>query len=298
MKIYLFGASSFSGQSFIDCCRYSRKNFNLFLFSRNGENNLKLDLKKPSTFNLNNKDEFIIVSFAPIWDLSYFIEIMSEKFQNRIQKLQGIVVCSSSSVITKRFESNSFDKDLYNKIYAAENKLLKITKQLKISCSIIRPTMIYDSYPNSRDKNISKILSIMRVSRLLILPSRTGLRQPIHSSQLASIFLRKVEETIQKKYFQDLLNVGGDNLLTYEEIIISLRDSVDVSDKASKCKIIRIPNRLFDFLFSPLLLLSPKTFSSIKRIGSDLSGFQKASDITKEDSRIFPVLKNYFKDAT
>tara|TARA_A100001011_G_scaffold130388_1_gene137395 strand:+ start:28427 stop:29311 length:885 start_codon:yes stop_codon:yes gene_type:complete len=294
MNIYLFGASSFSGQSFIDCCKYSRKNLNLYLYSRNRKDNFKLDLKEPSTFNPNNKDKFIIVSFAPIWELSYFFEILSDKFKNRLQQLQGIVVCSSSSVITKRFESNSFDKDLFKKLYSAETKLLKISNELKISCSIIRPTMIYDSYPNSRDKNISKILSIMRILRLLILPSRTGLRQPIHSSQLANVFLKMVEDTIQNKYFQVVLNVGGDNLLTYEEMITSLRDSIDVSDKASKCKIIRLPNRLFNFLCSPLLLFSPKTFSSIKRIGSDLSGFQKASEITKKDLRFFPILKDYF----
>ena len=40
------------------------------------------------------------------------------------------------------------------------------------------------------------------------------------------------------------------------------------------CFFIKIPNRLFFFLTSPLVLLSPKLYESILRISINLSGFK------------------------
>ena len=47
--------------------------------------------------------------------------------------------------------------------------------------------MIYGLVNGIEDKNISKILLIMRSLKFIVLPSNSGMRQPIHSIQLAKV---------------------------------------------------------------------------------------------------------------
>ena len=76
MNIYLFGRSSLSGQAFYEYFN-SQKNINkIYSFSRYSNKGYKLDLKQPSTFKLVDSNKFKIISFAPIWDLSYFLDVV------------------------------------------------------------------------------------------------------------------------------------------------------------------------------------------------------------------------------
>ena len=80
----------------------------------------------------------------------------------------------------------------------------------------------------------------------------------------------------------------------YYEIIESLKNSAGKNDAARKCLIIKIPKRLFLVAILPVMIFSPKYFAELSRICSDLSGFKKASDITKNKPKSFPFSK-YFK---
>tara|TARA_Y100000589_G_C26831547_1_gene498174 strand:- start:176 stop:643 length:468 start_codon:yes stop_codon:yes gene_type:complete len=154
--------------------------------------------------------------------------------------------------------------------------------------------MIYGEISKFSDKNISFIKKIIKFSPLIIIPENTGNRQPIHSIQLAKI----IEEIIKVDFEVDLIQnnrilIGGDEIISYEKMLIRIFESFSNKKKYKKYLFIKIPNRLFFFLFSPLIILSPQKYESIQRISANLSGFHLTNDILKGRPQRFPIIKNY-----
>lgn len=101
----------------------------------------------------------------------------------------GLIVSSSSSAITKRFASNLFDRELVARLTAAEDRLLSASHSLGLECRIPRPTIIYGQIGPYDNRNLSRLIGLMRRLPLLPLPAQTGLRQPILAGQLAAVAL-------------------------------------------------------------------------------------------------------------
>tara|TARA_A100001388_G_scaffold60142_1_gene41537 strand:- start:241 stop:1125 length:885 start_codon:yes stop_codon:yes gene_type:complete len=293
MNIYLFGKSSLSGETFYEYFNSQKNSDKIHYFSRDAKDGNKLDLTNPSTFNLVDSNKFKIISFAPIWDLSYFLDYLFKNDKDKLNNLEEIIACSSTSALTKRFESNNFDKKLSSNLIRSEEMIMEIAQKLRIACQIIRPTLIYGTFKGLKDKNISKILFIMRTLNFIFLPSNTGNRQPIHALQLAEVvyFLMNQNLSSEVKPKISFINIGGDETLDFIQMLKNLQDSLKENDKAKRCVILKIPNRLFFILISPIIIFSPKNFAALSRICSNLSGFHKASYITKTQPKTFP-----FKD--
>ena len=130
----------------------------------------------------------------------------------------------------------------------------------------------------------------MRNLKLIFLPSNTGLRQPIHAFQLAEVvyFLMTQFLNYERKSKINIINVGGDETLDFSQMLKILQDSLKEKDNAKSCLIIKVPNRLFFILISPIIIFSPKYFAALSRICSNLSGFNKACYITKTEPKKFP----------
>tara|TARA_Y100000589_G_scaffold332096_1_gene389247 strand:- start:1982 stop:2854 length:873 start_codon:yes stop_codon:yes gene_type:complete len=289
MNIYLFGSTTLSGKAFIN---FNKNKFDkIYPFSRRKSvSKYYIDLKSPESFSLVDNQHYVIVSFVPIWDLSDFLKYILDFNKDKLKNLKGIYACSSTSAQTKRFESNLFDKNLSIKLLDSENKLIKIAEELGISCHIIRPTLIYGSIDNYKDKNISKILKIMRTLRIIMIPDTSGLRQPIHANQLVEVIYYLLKKSYEEnKTNRNIISVGGDIILNYKDMIEKLKGSLYENDKAKNCLILIIPNRLFFILILPMMIFSPKIFASLCRICSDLSGFEKACEITKSIPKDFPI---------
>ena len=295
MNIYLFGKTSLSGEFFYNYFNLKKTKHKIYFFSRDKKKGNKFDLKNPDSFSPINNEKFILISFAPIWHLANFLNHLSYSENLNLKNLRGIIACSSTSAITKRFEFNSYDKNLAKKLLRSEQKIISIAEKLNINCQIIRPTMIYGSFNEIRDNNISKILFIMRHLKIVFLPSNSGLRQPIHANQLAEVvyflMLKSLKE--KTKVIKNLINLGGDITLNYVEIIETLKNSVDIDDTARKCLILKIPNRLFLVFILPVMIFSPRSFAALSRVCSNLSGFEKASDILRKKPKSFPYSKNF-----
>ena len=289
MNIYLFGKTSLSGETFYK--NFRSEEIKIFSFSREDKDSIELDLRNPKSFSLINDEEFKIVSFAPIWELSYFLDYLFNNEKYKLKNLNGIIACSSTSSLTKKYEFNNFDKNLSANLISSENKIMEIGKKLKISCQIIRPTMIYGSVNGIEDKNISKILLIMRYMRFIVLPSNSGMRQPIHAFQLAEVVFTLIFRSFdnKRKMNSQFINVGGDDILSFVEMVKILKGSVSEKDNAKNCLILTIPNRLFFIFIFPIIIISPKYFSALSRICSNLSDFNKASEITKTKPKSFPL---------
>ena len=276
MKIHLFGYSNPVGQSFLELISKENNNLDVNLYSKSKRNAIYLDLEGnvlPNNFKIEKSS--ILVSFAPIWAFSNFLEKLNKK-KTFFRNVDMIICCSSSSSITKRFSFNNFDKDLSKRLYYSEEKIKEICLKNKIICKIIQPTLIYGNFGKYKDKNINLLRKIIRISPLLFLPDNVGLRQPIHAIDLAEIFYNLIIEKDNKKSNlkdQNVL-VGGHETFSYFEMLERIKDKLPKNTYENFCFFIKIPNRLFFLLTSPLVLFSPKLYESILRISTNLSGFE------------------------
>jgi len=243
--------------------------------------------------SLEHPLEGILVSFAPLWDLAPFLARLAERHPGQLAGVRAVVACSSSSVITKRFAFNRFDRDLVQRLSASQDILICTCKDLGLPCRIIAPTLIYGRVGALGDRNLSQLLQWMRRFPILPLPADTGLRQPIHATQLAAVVRTLVMDLIHQTDgapTSDFIAVGGDDTLTYHELLLRLQQQCDASDRARRCRLVALPAWLFRGLAAPLLLAAPKGFEAVMRMQVDLAGFLPAHRLVGEDPRSFPVL--------
>jgi hypothetical protein len=68
-----------------------------------------------------------------------------------------------------------------------------------------------------------------------------------------------------------------------------LRASLPAGDPGRNCRLLGLPTRLTHALSAPLLLINPKLFEAVLRIGADLAGFTPAHRILGEAPQPFPL---------
>tara|TARA_B100000886_G_scaffold333376_2_gene287343 strand:- start:2826 stop:3716 length:891 start_codon:yes stop_codon:yes gene_type:complete len=293
-KIHLLGSSTLTGKSF---CIENKSKYKILCYSRKNKKDIYLDInniKSYSNIDFKSFDNSFLVSFAPIWETVKFFELISRIQNNEIRKLKGIILCSSSSVVTKRFAINSKDKDLYKSLLKSENKIINLSNELNIPCLIIRPTIIYGKQDNLNDSNLFIIKKFLNKIPFIILPRNVGKRQPIHAAQLAKVVLKFIDKLLIKKdniFFKDnTIEIGGDEILSYKDMLERLQDEKNIFPFFNS-KILSVPNFIFYIFTIPFLIISPKLFETIFRISSDFAGFTKCSNLTNEIPRNFPYRK-------
>ena len=299
MYIHLFGSTNPSGQAFIQYVEKEFKEIKLIKYSRNKKNYEYLDFENYKSFKPKGDNKScLFINFGPIWLFSDFLQNLYENKRNLTKNLKGILTCSSSSVITKRFANNNFDKQLCKNLNISESQICSIAKKLGIKLAVIRPTMIYGQVGDYKDKNISKIIQILRFLPILPIPNQTGLRQPIHAKQLASIFMNYVKDFNSKGnklVQQEIVEVGGNSIISYEKMLTLIKINLPKNDPGKNCIFLKIPNRLFYFFSAPLIIISPKLYEAILRTSSDLAGFKKSSsykfDYKKKNFPVLPLPK-------
>ena len=294
LTLHCFGASTTSGEALHNIAG------NDFVgYSRNPSPSLgwlyPADLCDPFNFHPAGlpSDPSVWISFAPIWLLAPFLDHIAQHHHERIQGLCGVIACSSSSAITKRFAFNSFDRHLVAKLISSEDQLLSTCRRLSLPCRVLRPTMIYGQVGPYSDRNLTRILQQLRRLPVLPLPADSGLRQPIHASQLAAVALHLSKQFLLDDWqpsLPDRIAVGGDTTLTYAQMIRALQQALHPADPARRCHLVSIPNHLFFLLATPLLLRSPKAFEAVLRMGANLSDFTPAHQLLGSNAQPFPIL--------
>ena len=233
------------------------------------------------------------ISFGPIWLLAPFLEQLAQQHPERLQDLRGLIACSSSSALTKRFAANDFDRALVARLINAEDQLIATCGRLDVPCRILRPSLIYGQVGAYGDRNLSRLLALMRRLPLVLLPSHSGLRQPIHASHLAAVALQLAQQMLSpglNPALPERIALGGDSQISYKAMLQALQQALPVNDPARNCRICEIPNRLFFLLAAPLLLRSPKAFEAVLRIAADLAGFTPSHQLLDQPPQPFPVL--------
>jgi len=171
--------------------------------------------------------------------------------------------------------------------------LLATCRGLGVSCRILQPALIYGQAGPYVDVNLSKLLQLLRRLPCLPLPAESGLRQPIHASQLAAVALHIAEQLSGSgcdPSLQERITLGGDTTLSYTAMISALQQAQPAGDPARRCRVLPIPNRFFFSLATPLLLRSHKGFEAVLRLGANLSGFIPAHQLLGSEPQPFPVL--------
>ena len=294
IELELFGSTTTTGNQFLVDIQKEKNSFIVYPYARSKENYFNLDFKKPSEYipKIIGKKGFWI-SFAPIWQFSFFLEWIYKNKKEYLNNLIGIVICSSTSVLTKRYSFNKYDKRLVKDLLESENKISKIAKEFKISCTIIRPTMIYGNSGIYKDSNFSIIKKILRYSLVIPMPRSSGLRQPIHCSQLSKIvifFINKIFLDNQNSINSfKIINVGGDEELSYFKLIKRIQKSLPKKDFGKFCLIIKVPDYLFFLLGMITLFKSFKLFESILRINSNMCNFEQAYKFIGGIKRKIPI---------
>ena len=150
--------------------------------------------------------------------------------------------------------------------------------------------MIYGQVGPYQDSNISRLSKAIATYPFILFPKASGKRQPIHASQLAAIAL-KMAADIQTNPSDalKLLEVGGDETLTYFAMLERLQSSGSRDAVKRRCRLFTIPNQLFFFFAAPIALFSLKRYEAILRIGADLAGFTPAGSLLQQPPARFPV---------
>lgn len=198
IKIHCFGATTPSGEALREISSVALVGYSRTASVSSGWLH-PADLNDPAGFHPAGRPNAsaIWISFAPIWILAPFLEKLATLHPERLQGLRGLLACSSSSAITKRFATNRFDRQLVARLTAAEDQLLATCRRLSVPCRILRPTLIYGQVGAFGDQNLSRLVKLMRRFPVLPIPAETGLRQPIHASQLAAVALQLAQSTLR-----------------------------------------------------------------------------------------------------
>jgi len=233
----------------------------------------------------------IWISFAPIWLLAPFLAAMARHKPAALSELRGVVACSSSSVITKRFAANRFDRELSARLANSQTLLLQTSEQLGVPARILAPTLIHGRSAHHADRNVEALRNVLRRLPLLPLPAQTGLRQPIAAADLVAVALqqgREMASTAKESPLSEsaLLPLGGDETLSYRALLERIQQG---DPRAARCRLLSLPTHLFQWLASPLLLVSPKTFEAVMRLSADLAGFVCVADLIGRPPQPFQV---------
>lgn len=292
MKINLFGATTPSGAYFLSLCKDTPyMTWGRRLHNRgNFENHIFCDLSNAFTCDVQRLNG-LIVSFAPIWLLVDFLGTMYNLKPDVFSEVKGIVACSSSSYLTKRFAFSKADQELAKRLNECHKELFSIATKLDISCKIISPSLVYGIANGYRDKNVSKLISILRKLPVILVPKLCGERQPIHASQLAECVLheaRIIESTGPNKD-RSIYCVGGDDTLNYVDMLIRIQRNLPLHDKGRSCTILRVPDWCFYLFVSFFLMFNQRFAEALCRMKTNLSGFTEVHTITRTNATKFPV---------
>ncbi len=296
MAIHIFGSSTSTGKELCRLLKLNQDSEDLFEYSRTNNNKTFIDFNKKETYNnLSFSEDSIVFSFVPIWLFASFINNLDKYYPNKLKKLSILVACSSSSAITKRYSFNRFDKELVSKLISSEALISSICQKYNIKYKILRPSLIYGKIGSLKDQNVEKIKQIIRILPFIILPRTTGLRQPIHSSQLAEVTYIFSQELMSSKASEtnsNIIAVGGDSEISYEKMIHLIQESLSANDFGRFLFIFKVPNKIFIILIYPFTLFSIKYFEALLRLFVNLSGFKRSFEITGKKPQEFPIINN------
>lgn len=135
--------------------------------------------------------------------------------------LKRVVIFSSTSVLTKLDSEIVAERQMWQNLAEAEQKIVAACEQRNVEWTILRPTLIY---AEGRDANITPLSRLIR--RFGIMPvvgGGSGLRQPVHAEDLAIGAIAAASSASAANKFYSL---PGGETLTYREMVGRIFDGL------------------------------------------------------------------------
>ncbi|MDE2346463.1 MAG: NAD-dependent epimerase/dehydratase family protein [Gammaproteobacteria bacterium] len=135
----------------------------------------------------------------------------------KLAALRRVVAIGTTSVFTKINSPVRSERDAMKTQQSAERLLASDAQNFRFSWTLFRPTLVYDGV---HDKNVTRILRfISKYGFFPVASPATGLRQPLHASDLAQACAGVLDNPVTelKSY-----NLAGNQVLSYREMIEEL----------------------------------------------------------------------------
>lgn len=171
----------------------------------------------------------VLIHAAPLWLLPEHIAAF------RKSGVQRIVAFSSTSVLAKVHSHSDYERNLVQRLTAAESACLQRSHSPDIPITIFRPTMIYGY---GRDHNVSAISHFIRKYGFFPVSNRAlGLRQPVHADDLVNATLAVIENT---RTFHKCYQMSGGEVLTYRDMVRRIFDGL-----GKAARFLAVPKQLY-----------------------------------------------------
>jgi nucleoside-diphosphate-sugar epimerase len=98
-----------------------------------------------------------------------------------------VIAFGSTSVETKQDSGDPHERDIADRLRAAESRIFAIARERQAKATLLRPTLVYGA---ARDRSLTEIARMARRAGFFVLPrDADGLRQPVHVQDLADATL-------------------------------------------------------------------------------------------------------------
>jgi uncharacterized protein YbjT (DUF2867 family) len=154
----------------------------------------------------------VLVNLGPLDAFATWFE------KNPPLQARRVITLSSMSTQSKQASADPAERELAERLQAAEQRLARAASERDIAWTILRPTLIYG---DGRDRSLAPIARFARRWRVMPLPiGADGLRQPVHAADLAEAVVACVDcATAAGKTYP----VGGGERLPFDELLQRLR---------------------------------------------------------------------------
>lgn len=161
-----------------------------------------------------------LVHLAPLWSLPKRIPEFAAMGGKQV------IAFSSTSRFTKTQSPDTRERDLAQRLNAAELEVSEICERCALTWILFRPTLIYGA---RMDKNVSTIARfIARFGFFPVAGAGTGLRQPIHADDLARLC---IEALHHPNACNKVYNVGGAETFQYSTMVELIFDALGMKPR-------------------------------------------------------------------
>jgi len=151
------------------------------------------------------------LALAPIWTVAPVVDQLADL------GVQRLVSFSSTSRFTKTSSPDPAEREVAERLARSEALLMERCERRGVAWTILRPTLIY---LEGRDQNVTRLARLIR--RLGVLPlagDGSGLRQPVHAEDLATVAMNALATPGSAGRAYDL---PGGETLTYRAMVVRI----------------------------------------------------------------------------
>ena len=163
------------------------------------------------------------------------LDAFSEWYARLRPRAARVIAFGSTSLETKKASGDEQERDVAERLRAAEARIFAIASEVQASATLLRPTLVYGA---ARDRTLTRIAALAGRSGFFVLPrDATGLRQPVHVQDLADAALAAVDAPAASGRSYAL---PGGETLDYTQMVARMLQSL-----RPPARLIRVPAPLF-----------------------------------------------------